>query len=106
LPYITASIIVQMMTQVIPRLETLRKQGQSGQAKITQYTRYVSVGHPGEIESIYKVKGISYAAAAVLVIIVVTTLIVFIESCRAGHGQAGPEPARAAFLPGLPALKR
>jgi len=44
LPYITASIIVQMLTQVIPRLEKLRKDGQAGQAKITQYTRYVSVG--------------------------------------------------------------
>jgi preprotein translocase subunit SecY len=44
LPYITASIIVQMLTQVIPRLETLRKEGQAGQAKITQYTRYASVG--------------------------------------------------------------
>jgi preprotein translocase subunit SecY len=44
LPYITASIIVQLLTQVIPRLETLRKEGQAGQAKITQYTRYVSVG--------------------------------------------------------------
>ncbi len=44
LPYITASIIVQMLTQVIPRLETLRSQGQAGQAKITQYTRYVTIG--------------------------------------------------------------
>jgi preprotein translocase subunit SecY len=44
LPYITASIIVQMLTQVIPRLETLRKEGKAGQAKITQYTRYVTVG--------------------------------------------------------------
>ena len=44
LPYITASIIVQMLTQVVPRLEALRKDGQNGQAKITQYTRYVSVG--------------------------------------------------------------
>src|SRR6478672_9529519 len=44
LPYITASIIVQMLTQVIPRLEALRKEGHAGQAKITQYTRYVSVG--------------------------------------------------------------
>jgi preprotein translocase subunit SecY len=44
LPYITASIIVQLLTQVIPRLEKLRKDGQAGQAKITQYTRYVSVG--------------------------------------------------------------
>src|SRR5690348_1872133 len=44
LPYITASIIVQMLTQVVPRLEALRKQGHAGQAKITQYTRYVTVG--------------------------------------------------------------
>ena len=44
LPYITASIIVQLLTQAIPRLETLRKEGQAGQTKITQYTRYVSVG--------------------------------------------------------------
>jgi preprotein translocase subunit SecY len=44
LPYITATIIVQMLSQVIPRLDTLRKEGQTGQAKITQYTRYVSVG--------------------------------------------------------------
>ncbi len=44
LPYITASIIVQLLTQVIPRLETLRRDGQAGQAKITQYTRYVTVG--------------------------------------------------------------
>jgi preprotein translocase subunit SecY len=44
LPYITASIIVQMLTQVIPRLETLRKEGKAGQAKITQYTRYVTIG--------------------------------------------------------------
>ena len=160
LPYITASIIVQMLTQVIPRLETLRKEGRAGQAKVTQYTRYVSVGlgllyavgyvqaartgaafpgsgcgaasHPlipnptpvtlitmvitmvsgtavimwmgelitdrgvgngmsvlmftsivavipGEIEQIYTVKRLFYAAAAVLVIIVVTALIVFIE---------------------------
>src|SRR5215469_4014511 len=44
MPYITASIILQMLAVVIPRLETLRKEGQSGQAKITQYTRYLTVG--------------------------------------------------------------
>lgn len=44
LPYITASIILQLLTVVIPRLEDLKKQGQSGQAKITQYTRYLTVG--------------------------------------------------------------
>jgi preprotein translocase subunit SecY len=44
MPYITASIILQLLTQVIPRLETLKNEGQSGQAKITQYTRYLTVG--------------------------------------------------------------
>ena len=44
MPYITASIILQLLTVVIPRLETLKKEGQSGQAKITQYTRYVTLG--------------------------------------------------------------
>src|SRR5690242_21433684 len=44
MPYITASIILQLMTVVIPRLEQLRKEGQSGQAKITQYTRYLTLG--------------------------------------------------------------
>jgi len=43
MPYITASIIVQLLTVVIPRFEELRKEGQSGQAKMTQYTRYLSV---------------------------------------------------------------
>src|SRR5581483_6727015 len=44
MPYITASIILQLLTVVIPRLELLRKEGQSGQTKITQYTRYLTLG--------------------------------------------------------------
>ena len=44
MPYITASIILQLLTVVIPRLETLKKDGQAGQAKITQYTRYLTMG--------------------------------------------------------------
>ncbi|MGK5627617.1 preprotein translocase subunit SecY [Streptomyces sp. URMC 123] len=43
MPYITASIILQLLTVVIPRLEALKKEGQVGQAKITQYTRYLTV---------------------------------------------------------------
>jgi preprotein translocase subunit SecY len=43
MPYITASIILQLMTVVIPRLEALKKEGQAGQVKITQYTRYLTV---------------------------------------------------------------
>src|SRR5690242_9861569 len=44
MPYITSSIILQLLTVVIPRLELLKKEGQSGQAKITQYTRYLTLG--------------------------------------------------------------
>ena len=44
MPYITASIIIQLLTVVIPRLELLKKEGQAGQAKITQYTRYLTIG--------------------------------------------------------------
>jgi preprotein translocase subunit SecY len=43
MPYITASIILQLLTVVIPRLEALKKEGQAGQTKITQYTRYLTV---------------------------------------------------------------
>jgi preprotein translocase subunit SecY len=44
MPYITATIIMQLLTVVIPRLETLKNEGQSGQAKITQYSRYLTIG--------------------------------------------------------------
>ncbi len=44
MPYITSSIILQLLVVVIPRLEMLKEEGQSGQAKITQYTRYVTIG--------------------------------------------------------------
>jgi preprotein translocase subunit SecY len=44
MPYITASIIIQLLTVVIPRLESLKEEGQTGQATITQYTRYLTIG--------------------------------------------------------------
>jgi preprotein translocase subunit SecY len=44
MPYITASIILQLLVVVIPRLEALKKEGQQGQTKITQYTRYLTLG--------------------------------------------------------------
>src|SRR5258705_11260620 len=44
MPYITASIIIQLLGVVIPRFEQLRKEGQAGQAKLTQYTRYLTIG--------------------------------------------------------------
>ena len=44
MPYITSSIIIQLLTVVIPRFETLKNEGQSGTAKLTQYTRYLTIG--------------------------------------------------------------
>ena len=44
MPYITSSIIVQLLTVVIPRFEALKAEGQSGTATLTQYTRYLTVG--------------------------------------------------------------
>ncbi len=44
MPYITASIILQLLQVVVPSLEKLQKEGEVGQARITQYTRYLTVG--------------------------------------------------------------
>ena len=46
MPYVTASIILQLLTVVIPTLERLQKEGEAGYAKINQYTRYLTVGLP------------------------------------------------------------
>ena len=44
MPYISASIIMQLCTVVVPTLEALKKEGESGRRKITQYTRYATLG--------------------------------------------------------------
>ena len=44
MPYITASIVIQLLRVVIPRFEALHKEGQSGEAKLTQYPRYLTIG--------------------------------------------------------------
>src|SRR5215211_5288947 len=43
MPYVTASIILQLLTVVVPRLEQMQKEGEAGTAKINQYTRYLTV---------------------------------------------------------------
>jgi preprotein translocase subunit SecY len=43
MPYVTASIILQLLTVVVPKLEELQKEGEAGMAKINQYTRYLTV---------------------------------------------------------------
>lgn len=44
MPYITASIVIELLRVVIPRFEALHKEGQSGEAKLTEYTRYLTIG--------------------------------------------------------------
>ena len=56
MPYISASIIMQMLTYVMPSLEALRKEGESGRRRITQYTRYGTLGL-----AIFQAIGISVA---------------------------------------------
>ncbi|MGH8430036.1 MAG: preprotein translocase subunit SecY, partial [Solimonas sp.] len=56
MPYISASIIVQMMTAVVPTLAVLKKEGESGRRKITQYTRYGTV-----FLALFQATGISIA---------------------------------------------
>jgi preprotein translocase subunit SecY len=59
MPYISASIIMQLMTIVVPTLESLKKEGQAGQRKITQYTRYGTV-----LLATFQALGISVALQA------------------------------------------
>jgi len=44
MPYISASIIMQLMSYVVPSMEALKKEGEAGRRKITQYTRYATLG--------------------------------------------------------------
>src|SRR4029079_3965302 len=45
MPYITASIIIQLLAVVVPSLEKMQKEGEAGQRRLTPHTRYLTVGH-------------------------------------------------------------
>jgi preprotein translocase subunit SecY len=76
MPYVTASIILQLMTVVVPTLERLQKEGESGYAKINQYTRYLTVGLAGAQATgyaiLFKRSGALNANTGRIVLIVVT----------------------------------
>src|SRR5690348_1779495 len=76
IPYITASIAVQLLTAVVPRLEQLRKEGEAGSAKITQYTRYATVAIAAAQATgyayLFNREGALHLGAGRLVIIVLT----------------------------------
>src|SRR6187549_2428735 len=79
MPYVTASIILQLMTVVIPRLAELQKEGESGYAKINQYTRYLTVvlsaAQALGYAFLFKNQGILQANAGRMVLIVVTLTV-------------------------------
>jgi len=76
MPYVTASIILQLMTVVVPKLEELQKEGEAGMAKINQYTRYLTVGLAAAQATgyafLFKREGVLAANSGRLVLIVVT----------------------------------
>src|SRR5688500_13100479 len=79
MPYITASIILQLMTVVIPRLAELQKEGESGYAKINQYTRYLTVmlaaAQSTGYAFLFRRQGVLEANMGRLVLIVITLTI-------------------------------
>src|SRR6201993_739258 len=77
MPYVTASIILQLLTVVIPKLEQLQKEGEAGYAKINQYTRYLTVALAAAQAAgdgyLFKRQGaLAHANSGRLVLIVVT----------------------------------
>src|SRR5512133_1313798 len=76
MPYVTASIILQLLTVVIPRLEQLQKEGEAGMAKINQYTRYLTVALAAAqalgYAFLFKKEGVLQANTGRLVLIIVT----------------------------------
>src|SRR5919106_1392768 len=76
MPYVTASIILQLMTVVIPRLAELQKEGEAGYAKITQYTRYLTVILAGAQATgyafLFRSQGVLDAGSGELILIVTT----------------------------------
>jgi len=76
MPYVTASIILQLMTVVVPSLEQLQKEGEAGFAKINQYTRYLTVALAAAqslgYAFLFKKEGVLHANSGRLVLIVLT----------------------------------
>src|SRR5436190_23696364 len=78
MPYVTASIIFQVMAVVVPSLERLQKEGEAGYAKITQYTRYLTVALAAAQSTgyafLFKQSGVLQSVNAGRLIIIILTL--------------------------------
>jgi preprotein translocase subunit SecY len=113
MPYVTASIIIQLLTVVIPSLEQLQKEGESGYAKINQYTRYLTVALSAAqalgYAFLFKNQGVLEANAGRMVLIIVTltvgsTLLMWMgeQITKRGIGNGISILIFASILTGLP----
>jgi preprotein translocase subunit SecY len=113
MPYVTASIILQLMTVVVPRLEQLQKEGEAGYAKINQYTRYLTVALAAAQASgyafLFERQGALEANAGRMVLIILTltagtTLLMWMGELitKRGIGNGISLLIFASILTGLP----
>jgi preprotein translocase subunit SecY len=114
MPYVTASIILQLMTVVVPKLEQLQKEGEAGMAKINQYTRYLTVvlaaAQSLGYAYLFKQQGVLEAGAGRVLLIVLTltagtTLLMWMGELitKRGIGNGISLLIFASILTGLPA---
>jgi preprotein translocase subunit SecY len=113
MPYVTASIILQLLTVVVPRLAELQKEGEAGYAKINQYTRYLTVALAAAqalgYAFLFKNQNVLEANAGRVVLIIVTltagtTALMWIgeQITRRGVGNGISLLIFASILTGLP----
>jgi preprotein translocase subunit SecY len=113
MPYVTASIILQLMTVVVPKLEQLQKEGEAGYAKINQYTRYLTVALAAAQASgyafLFERQGVLQANAGRMVLIILTltagtTLLMWMGELitKRGIGNGISLLIFASILTGLP----
>jgi preprotein translocase subunit SecY len=113
MPYVTASIILQLLTVVVPKLEQLQKEGEAGYAKINQYTRYLTVALAAAQATgyafLFERQGVLEANAGRLVLIVLTltagtTLLMWLGELitKRGVGNGISLLIFASILTGLP----
>jgi preprotein translocase subunit SecY len=113
MPYVTASIILQLLTVVVPKLEQLQKEGEAGYAKINQYTRYLTVALAAAQASgyafLFERQGVLEANAGRMVLIILTltagtTLLMWLGELitKRGVGNGISLLIFASILTGLP----
>jgi preprotein translocase subunit SecY len=113
MPYVTASIILQLLTVVVPKLEQLQKEGEAGYAKINQYTRYLTVALAAAQASgyafLFERQGVLEANAGRMVLIILTltagtTLLMWLGELitKRGIGNGISLLIFASILTGLP----